>query len=204
MIILPLVLRDKERDKLTKPKDRGLPGGYQGASLVAQKIKNLPTMQKTQSLSQEDPLEKKMATHSRILAWRIKDRGTWQATVDGMTKGWTQLSNWHFHFFSKIVWGLVAVVINEIWQTEAAAFNKQKTGKKRKSSNNASDDPAMMRPGKRTCPDDPLPPHSDLLPAPPMEEAKQKPGDERVCHACEGLSLPGLQRQIWEVDLRGK
>ena len=35
-----------------------------------------------QSLDQEDPLEKEMATHSRILAWRIPvDRGAWQATV---------------------------------------------------------------------------------------------------------------------------
>ena len=43
------------------------------ASLVAQIVKNLPTMQKTwsQSLSQEDPLQKGMATHSYILAWRI-------------------------------------------------------------------------------------------------------------------------------------
>ena len=40
---------------------------------VAQKVKNLPTMRETQvqSLSQEDPLEKGMATHSSILAWRI-------------------------------------------------------------------------------------------------------------------------------------
>ena len=40
------------------------------ASLVTQTIKNLPAMQKTQilSLGQEDPLEKGMATHSRILA----------------------------------------------------------------------------------------------------------------------------------------
>ena len=43
------------------------------ASLVAELVKNLPTMQETwvQSLSQEDPLEKGMATHSSILAWRI-------------------------------------------------------------------------------------------------------------------------------------
>ena len=43
------------------------------ASLVAQTVKNLPTMRETQvqSLDQEDPLEKKMATHSSILAWRI-------------------------------------------------------------------------------------------------------------------------------------
>ena len=40
------------------------------ASLVAQMIKNLPTMQETQaqSLGQEDPLEKEMATPSSILA----------------------------------------------------------------------------------------------------------------------------------------
>ena len=44
-----------------------------GASLVAQRVKRLPTMQETwvQSLGQEDPLEKGMATHSRILAWKI-------------------------------------------------------------------------------------------------------------------------------------
>ena len=40
------------------------------ASLVAQAIKNLPAIQETrvQSLGQEDPLEKGMATHSSILA----------------------------------------------------------------------------------------------------------------------------------------
>ena len=45
----------------------------QRASLVAQMVKNLPAMQETQvqSLGQEDPLEKEMATHSSILAWRI-------------------------------------------------------------------------------------------------------------------------------------
>ena len=40
---------------------------------MAQTGKNLPVMQETwvQSLSREDPLEKEMATHSSILAWRI-------------------------------------------------------------------------------------------------------------------------------------
>ena len=44
-----------------------------GASLVAQRVKNLPAIQETQvpSLGREDPLEKEMATHSSILAWRI-------------------------------------------------------------------------------------------------------------------------------------
>ena len=43
------------------------------ASLVAQTVKNLLAMQETwvQSLGWEDPLEKGMATHSSILAWRI-------------------------------------------------------------------------------------------------------------------------------------
>ena len=43
------------------------------ASLVAQMVKKLPAMWETQvwSLSQEDPLEKEMATHSSILAWEI-------------------------------------------------------------------------------------------------------------------------------------
>ena len=43
------------------------------SSLVAQKVKLLPAMQETwvQSLGQEDPLEKEMATHSSTLDWKI-------------------------------------------------------------------------------------------------------------------------------------
>ena len=43
------------------------------ASLVAQLVKNLPAVQETHIhfLGQEEPLEKEMATHSSILAWRI-------------------------------------------------------------------------------------------------------------------------------------
>jgi len=43
------------------------------ASLVAQLVRNPPAMQETwvQSLGWEDPLEKEMVTHSRILAWSI-------------------------------------------------------------------------------------------------------------------------------------
>jgi len=49
---------------------------------VAQTVKNLPHMQKTQvqSLGREDPLEKGMATHSSILAWRIP----WTEEVGGL------------------------------------------------------------------------------------------------------------------------
>ena len=47
------------------------------ASLVTQTVKNLPALQETwvRSLGWEDPLEKGMATHSSILAWRIPGTG---------------------------------------------------------------------------------------------------------------------------------
>ena len=64
--------------------------------LVAQTVKNPHAMQETwvQSLGWEDPLEEGMATHSSILAWRIPmDRGAWRATVHGVTKSWTRLSD---------------------------------------------------------------------------------------------------------------
>ena len=46
------------------------------ASLVAQLVENLPAVRETwvQSLGWKDPLEKEMATHSSILAWRIPCR----------------------------------------------------------------------------------------------------------------------------------
>ena len=45
----------------------------EGVSLVAHLVKNLPAVQETQvrSLGWEDSLEKEMATHSNILAWKI-------------------------------------------------------------------------------------------------------------------------------------
>ena len=51
-------------------------------------VKRLPAMQKTwiQSLGQKDLLEKEMATHSNILAWKIQ----W-ATVHGVTKSRARL-----------------------------------------------------------------------------------------------------------------
>ena len=63
---------------------------YYRASLVAQLVKNLPAMQETwvHSLVQEDPLEKEIAAHSSILAWRIHPmgRGAWQATIHGVSR----------------------------------------------------------------------------------------------------------------------
>ena len=51
----------------------GYPLQYSWAALGAQMVKHLPTRQETgvQSLGWEDPLEKRMATHSSIAAWRI-------------------------------------------------------------------------------------------------------------------------------------
>ena len=52
-------------------------------------MKSPPAMWETwvQSLGWEDPLEKGMATHSGILAWRIPmDRGAWRATVHEVTE----------------------------------------------------------------------------------------------------------------------
>ena len=62
------------------------------ASLIAQLVKKLPTVQETwvRFLDREDPLEKEMATHSSILAWRIPmDRGAWWATVHEFAKSQT-------------------------------------------------------------------------------------------------------------------
>ena len=65
-------------------------------NLVTQMVKNLPTVQDTwvRSLGREDPLEKRMATHSSTLAWRIprtEDRGRLQSM--GSEKSGTRLSN---------------------------------------------------------------------------------------------------------------
>ena len=69
------------------------------ASLVAQMVKSLPAVQETRvrPLGWEDPLEKEMATHSSILAWKNpRVRGAWQATVNGVTQSQTQLSDFTF------------------------------------------------------------------------------------------------------------
>ena len=74
------------------------PFGSPSPALVAQTVKNPPAMQETKvwSLGQKDPLEKEMATHSSILAWRIpwaEEPGELQ--VLGVAKSWTQLSDSH-------------------------------------------------------------------------------------------------------------
>jgi len=79
------------------------------ASVVAQMVKNLPAMQETwvrslgwedllekgrvRSLGWEDALEKGKATHSSILAWKIPWTEEPGATVHGVAKSWTRLSD---------------------------------------------------------------------------------------------------------------
>ena len=62
---------------------------------MAQTVKNLPAMQETQvrSLGQEDPLEKGMATHASILAWRILETEEPSGYSPRVTKSWTWLSD---------------------------------------------------------------------------------------------------------------
>ena len=65
-------------------------------SLVAQMVKNPPAIWETwvRSLGWENPLEEGMATYSSILAWRIPmDREAWWATVHGVEKSQTRLSD---------------------------------------------------------------------------------------------------------------
>ena len=65
----------------------GFPGGSDSKE---------PATQETwiQSLGGEDPLEEGLTTHSSILAWRIPvDRGNWWATVLGVAKSQTRLSD---------------------------------------------------------------------------------------------------------------
>ena len=59
---------------------------------MAQTVKNLPAMQETQVrfLGQEDPLEKGMAPHSNILAWRI----SWTEEPGGLqSMGWQRVKH---------------------------------------------------------------------------------------------------------------
>ena len=80
-----------------------------GTSLVAQMVKRLPTMWETwvRSLGREDPLEKEMATHSSILAWKIpwtEEPGRLQSM--GSQKSQTRLSDFtslHMILFDRML-----------------------------------------------------------------------------------------------------
>ena len=64
-------------------------------------VKSLPAIQETwvRSLDWEDPLEKGMATHSSILAWRISWTGEPGRLQSTGSQSRIRLSGFHFHFF---------------------------------------------------------------------------------------------------------
>ena len=75
--------------------------GFLSTSLVAQRLKHLPAMWETwvRSLGWEDPLEKEMATHSSILAWRIprtEEPGGLQSTGSQSQTRLSDFTSLHF------------------------------------------------------------------------------------------------------------
>ena len=110
----------------------------QDSSLVAQMVKHPPAMQETrvQFLGQKDPLEKKMATHSSIPAWRIprteqpgglqtmgsqRVRHDWAANTFFQTnkKVFLKLQAVWFHFYNILQFGSVqfslSAMFNSLW-----------------------------------------------------------------------------------------
>ena len=87
---------------------------FSAASLVAQRIKNLPAMQEAQvqSLGQEDPLEKEMTTHSGTLAWknpRTEEPGRLQSTgLQRVRHDSDQIIIW-FLSFNLLMWCITLI-----------------------------------------------------------------------------------------------
>ena len=76
-------------------------------------VKNPPTMQETWvwSLDREDPLEEEIVIYfSYFCLENSMDRGVWQATVHGVAKSWTQLSN----FTSSTLWWISGLQLQTI------------------------------------------------------------------------------------------
>ena len=91
------------------------------ASLVAQRLKGLPAMQETwvRSLGQEDLLEKEMATHSSILAWRIP----WTEEPGGLQSMGSQRVRHNFTFtFCVIIKG------GQCWSRTSWSEHRHKAG----------------------------------------------------------------------------
>ena len=104
-----------------------VPGqGTEGTSLVVQMVKCLPTMWETwvRSLDWEDPLEKEMATHSSILAWKIpwmEEPGRLQST------GRKELDTTEQLHFTSRNWDLASYVAKRrFFKTEKNIFPKKK------------------------------------------------------------------------------
>ena len=89
----------RRRDRLPIPVFLGFPDGSDGkeSTCNAEDLDSIPGLGRS-------PGGAGMATHSNILGQRNPiDRGAWWATVHGITKSQTQLSDFHFHFDCAIV-----------------------------------------------------------------------------------------------------
>ena len=97
--------KESKKDRTSALRVDSLPSEQPGKPIclqvcMTQMAENPPAMweNRVQSLGWEDPLEKGMATHSSIFAWRIPtDRGAWRATVHGVTKSRTQMKQLNMH-----------------------------------------------------------------------------------------------------------
>ena len=83
---------------------------------MAQRLNHLPAMQETWvwPLGQEDSLEKEMATHSSILAWRIPwtEEPGWATLVHGVAKSRTRLSDFTFFLSLNVLSGNYSICIS--------------------------------------------------------------------------------------------
>ena len=91
---------------------------YYRASLVAQSVKNLPAVQETwvRSLGWEDPLEKEMAIHSSIFAWKI----SWKEEPGGLQSMGSQRvgHNWATNTYLSIKSAVIPETVDCIDMTE--------------------------------------------------------------------------------------
>ena len=115
----------------------------QGASLLAQMVKNLPAMQEAWvlSLGWEDPMDENMGTHSNILAWRIP----WREEPGGVqSTGWQRVGHdwatkpsiahltielstccwWSWRCFNKIGWWFIWMTVIRIFYTKIVFRSK--------------------------------------------------------------------------------
>ena len=91
---------------------------FKTPSMVTQSVNNLPAVWETQvwSLSWEDPLEKEMATHSSILAWKI----SWTAEPGRLQSMWSPRvrANWATKTLSLFTWNTFQ---EECWLLQSLA-----------------------------------------------------------------------------------
>ena len=104
------------------------------ASLVAQTVKRLSAMRETrvQSLGREDPLEKEMATHSSILAWRIpwtEEPGRLQSTgSQRVGHDWATSLSLSFFHYSIIAFLIFKILFGWSLTSKSALFFKNFLG----------------------------------------------------------------------------